>query len=282
MKILLWNINHRSGKYILKITNELLNHNADIIVLTEFQDNKNGDEIRDILYNNGYIYEAYNKSLKDIKISQKKTVDINSVFICSKLPIKNFNAIPLQDNEERIIQVIINDIHLYAMYFPQNQAKKPLFNFMYDLMSKTTDTPILFLGDFNTGNNLLDKETSKASPFHCEKEFNDILNHGYIDVWRYFNGSSREYTWYSPKNGFRIDHCFIHKKHSKLLNRCYYVHEPRIEKISDHSMMIIELNIWLPLLSYCINAWVLSRLIDSLGLTFQLWYAATYHLFYNI
>lgn len=242
MKILQWNIKH-GGNNSLKIANELIQHNADIIVLTEFRNNQTGDTLRNSLNSTGYSYEAYNKTLQEIKITRKKTRDINSVYICSKLPIAEFNPISLQGNEERIIHAIINNIHLYAMYFPQKQTKKFLFNFMFDVMSTSSDSPILFLGDFNTGNNKLDKETKKASPFYCEKEFNNILNYDYIDVWRHFNKSSREYTWYSPKNGFRIDHCFIHEKYSKLLNSCYYVHEPRIEKISDHSMMIIEIDL---------------------------------------
>lgn len=97
----------------------------------------------------------------------------------------------------------------------------------------------LFIGDFNTGDNILDKENPTSAKLHCEKEFHDTSKNGYSDIWRHKSNNARESTWYSSKSGFRIDHAFISKKHLDIIKECYYIHEPREKKISDHSIMII-------------------------------------------
>ena len=65
---------------------------------------------------------------------------------------------------------------------------------------------------------------------------------GAIDAWRLINKDKTEYTWYSNAgNGFRIDHCYISQSLKDRVKDCFYIHETREKKYSDHSLMSIEL-----------------------------------------
>lgn len=242
MKLLMWNIRQGGGSRLVTILNEIKKHNADIIVLTEYRDNEKSKVIKERLRNQDYIYQFYNPNLKNIKEMKEKLIAINSVFICSKIPLNNCSEVYIENNEERVIVVECNGIKIYPMYFPQKNGKREVFNFIMDKIEDDKENISLFIGDFNTGDNLLDRENQKSAKFYCEKEFRDIDKKGYSDIWRNKNGDSREYTWYSSKSGFRIDHAFISKKHLDIIKDCYYIHEAREKKISDHSIMIIEFN----------------------------------------
>jgi exodeoxyribonuclease III len=58
------------------------------------------------------------------------------------------------------------------------------------------------------------------------------------------NKDNLEFTWYSNiGNGFRIDHAFINEEYKNKILNCFYLHNERIDKISDHSMMVLELDL---------------------------------------
>jgi exonuclease III len=75
------------------------------------------------------------------------------------------------------------------------------------------------------------------------KQFEDLLAQGWIDAWRSRFPEAREFTWLSPgyKNGFRLDHAFVSPSLNKRVTEVCYSHREREEKITDHSVMLIEL-----------------------------------------
>jgi exonuclease III len=69
-----------------------------------------------------------------------------------------------------------------------------------------------------------------------------LLGAGWTDGWRHLNGQRREYTWYSHHgNGFRIDHTFLSPSALPRLKAARYDHAPRRRKVSDHSMLWVEI-----------------------------------------
>ena len=59
-----------------------------------------------------------------------------------------------------------------------------------------------------------------------------------------FNTDEKEYSWYSNAgNGFRLDHFFVSKSIKDYVTKCYYNHNYRETKISDHSFMSLEITI---------------------------------------
>jgi exonuclease III len=65
-------------------------------------------------------------------------------------------------------------------------------------------------------------------------------------VWRHHNPGLTEYTWFSKfkggarRNGSRVDHAFATPSHRPRITSCRYSHAERDARVSDHSMVIVE------------------------------------------
>ena len=134
-------------------------------------------------------------------------------------------------------------IDLICCYFPQKNEKKQFFQTVTDRILRAS-APTLLIGDLNTGSNSTDLTTG-ATPFFCSKEFAELESLGGAqDLWRHSHGTdAREWSWCSSKNGFRIDHAYgndaLFKAYSSIF--CRYDHSTRIEGISDHSAILVDL-----------------------------------------
>ncbi|HMT54361.1 MAG TPA: hypothetical protein PKD16_08970, partial [Saprospiraceae bacterium] len=95
-------------------------------------------------------------------------------------------------------------------------------------------------GDFNSGINGIDQV---GDSFWYEDQLKEMNKIGYIDAFRFLHGDVREYSWYSHQgNGFRYDHTYIHESLSSVIKECYYLHECREKKYSDHAPMVLKLS----------------------------------------
>ena len=56
MKILTLNIRHGGGNRVNTIMSRLINQDADILVVTEFRENRNSLKIKEALKENGYYW----------------------------------------------------------------------------------------------------------------------------------------------------------------------------------------------------------------------------------
>ncbi|MFQ6126989.1 MAG: endonuclease, partial [Candidatus Heimdallarchaeota archaeon] len=62
------------------------------------------------------------------------------------------------------------------------------------------------------------------------------------DAFRYLNPRVQEYSWMGRTgDGYRYDHCFVSERLLPLIKECYYLHEPRKVRISDHSAMYMKM-----------------------------------------
>ena len=63
------------------------------------------------------------------------------------------------------------------------------------------------------------------------------------DAWRLLYADASEFSWYSNYGkGFRIDHFLVSTNSKNVIRNCYYIHEAREKKYSDHSQMVLELD----------------------------------------
>jgi len=73
------------------------------------------------------------------------------------------------------------------------------------------------------------------------------LHAGWIDTWRHVHGRASEYTWYSRRrgglsgNGYRLDHAFVTPTLLPFVRDCRYSHAEREAGLSDHSLLILEI-----------------------------------------
>jgi exodeoxyribonuclease-3 len=69
-----------------------------------------------------------------------------------------------------------------------------------------------------------------------------MISMGWIDAWRLFHGSEFEATWLSSKKtGYRIDHGLVSPVLLDRVVSCNYLHSEREAKVSDHSILVLEI-----------------------------------------
>jgi|SRR3972149_6492072 len=228
--IISWNIRHGGGGRITKIIDVLKKHNdASIIVLSEFRKNENSESIQCALTNLGFVHQY---TATD---DPKK----NSVLIACKELFQSETFPHLKEHSQRVIKISNKNFSLYGCYFPLQDAKKFVFDFLLNEVTTNPDEKIIITGDLNTGKHFIDE---KDATFFHSHYLNKLEQENLFDAWRYFHKDKKEFTWFSnSKNGFRLDHFFVHNELKKNVKRCDYIHEYREHKITDHSMMLLEL-----------------------------------------
>ena len=228
--IITWNLRHGGGNRVEKIIDTLQQHsNATTIVLTEFRNNDNAPKMQTALADLGFIHQYTTTA------DAKK----NSVLIASKEKYSSKTFPELGDHSQRVIKVSNNDYSLYGCYFPGNDDKKYVFDFLLKEIKSNPTEKIIITGDINTGKHFIDEKG--ATFFHADY-LDKIENENLYDAWRHIHNDKKEFTWYSNVGiGFRIDHFFVHNDLKEKVKSCDYIHDYREQKITDHSMMTLEL-----------------------------------------
>jgi exonuclease III len=229
VKILTLNIRHGGGNRIPKLLSRITSYSADIIVLTEFRNNRCSDLIKNKLYEEGYLWQS-------TAISGSSRA--NTVFISAKIPFTTEQLVSIPHIQDRAILAKFEQFYLLGVYFAQRKEKKLLFDFIINDVVPTFAGKGVVIGDFNTGRSYID-EPGKS--FYCIDSFVQLEVIGLIDSWRKRNVDKREYSWYSHAgNGFRIDHVFSTKEMDGLITYIEYDHTPRLEGETDHSALLVE------------------------------------------
>lgn len=228
MKTVTLNIRHGGGKRVRGLVKYLLEQNPDTIVLTEYRENDSGRYIRSELSSNGFDFvEA---------ATQKPRT--NSVCIASRFPFtaRMYPVLP-ERNAHRVMSAHFNEITIYGAYFPNKEAKIPVYDFFLQGRHAPISDSHMIIGDFNTGLHHIDE---KGSVLPCAEHFQALCDYGYVDSWRSRNPEAREYSWYSNTgNGFRIDHLFSTPAADQRITDIYYDHTPRLTALTDHSALIV-------------------------------------------
>ena len=102
---------------------------------------------------------------------------------------------------------------------------------------------MLFCGDFN----ILEPNHYPHYPTFQDWEYefyNSLSKFDLVDAYKEKYKNKQAHSWFDRQgSGFRFDHSFISQDICNLLDDCYYMDEPRIQKLSDHSAIITVLNI---------------------------------------
>ena len=227
LKILSWNIQQGGGSRVKSILSFLSKQAAQIIILSEFRNNKSGNFLRTKFLEQGYQFQFVSLNPSDT----------NSVLIASKLPCSSTLFTDRKmDFDHSVICTEFEAFRCFGVYLPHKKKHK-LFDILHEEVSKSK--PSIIAGDFNTGINLVDQKGSSFWYTDELKKLNDLDLH---DAFRHVHGDVESYSWYSHHgNGYRYDHTYVHKDLLPLVKQCDYIHEAREEKWSDHSPMILEL-----------------------------------------
>lgn len=211
------------------IYKHMIESKADIFCLSEYRNNEKGVKLRDAFLKEGYRYQC---------VTQAKS-DVNSVAIFSRLPYNSeLYDKSIDDNySQNIVSAHFEAFSVMSVYLP-HKKKHQLLKSITQITAKS-DKPFIVVGDYNTGKNYVDQ---KGNSFWYEDELLSFEASGNEDAFRLVNGGIKEYSWFSHKgNGYRYDHTYVAQDLVPLVKNCYYLHDWRERKLSDHSPMVLEL-----------------------------------------
>ena len=166
------------------------------------------------------------------------------------------------DTEGRILIADYAEFTLFNIYFPNGKSSAErlrykmefydAFLIMVDRM-KREGRNVVVCGDVNTAHKEIDLARPKANEnisgfLPQERAWIDrLLSHGYVDIFRSFNGEPEQYTWWDQVSrarernvGWRIDYFFVDEGFSKQVNAAYIL--PDVMG-SDHCPVGIEFKV---------------------------------------
>lgn len=230
LRVLAWNIRHGGRSGIPAILERIASHTPDIAVLCEYRCNDAGARLR--------------SGLSEIGLSEFRFVPAppksNGVLIASRLAAGPARSLaPDLEKPHALVETETAGLSVVGVYMPNGTAKTPYWEAVTAHASRRAGRPTLFVGDFNTGRHYQDERgaTLISAPFMAVME-----EKGFADVWRRRNPETREFTWTSPYgNGFRLDHAFASPCLEERIVDIRYSHAERLDRVSDHSAMIVEI-----------------------------------------
>ena len=250
MKIVSWNVNSVRAR-IQNILDYIKQSTPDILMLQEIKTENKNFPISD------FKHIGYNSHV----FGQKS---YNGVAFLSKIKFNKVDTGFIKDklNQSRIIVGDIKNksvlIKLINIYVPNGNPintekydyKKNWLNLFVLQVKKTLlkNKNIIIAGDFNV---LPDEIDSHDALFKLEirKKFRELINLGFVDVYRHLNKDKQEYTFWDytagswqKNNGLRIDHFLVS---NNILNNVKNVNinkKPRSKlKPSDHTPIELEI-----------------------------------------
>lgn len=126
-----------------------------------------------------------------------------------------------------------------CVYAPNNALERMVFlDTLCEVLCSCDSTELLFLGgDFNCTEHSLDRNHIEPHMLSRRRLIQLLNCHEIVDVWRYFNGSQRQYTWVHAYDHFlslaRLDRFYTFKHHLSFFRGCSIIPVG----FSDHSMV---------------------------------------------
>ncbi len=258
MKIVSWNVNSVRAR-IENILEYINDSNPDILFLQEIK-----------TQNENFPSESFAKSGYNSYVFGQKSY--NGVAFVSKSKIENIKRDFIKDKlkQSRIItgEILINKkkIKLINIYVPNgNPVDTEKYEYKKDWLTSfikkikkelTINSNIIISGDFNIIPEEIDVYDSKRYEddalyrLEIRKKFRELINYGFSDLFRHFNKSKHEYTFWDyfagswKKNyGMRIDHFLASNNLIGNVKSITINKKPRSKtKPSDHTPIELEIS----------------------------------------
>ena len=258
MKIISWNVNSVRAR-IENILDYIKDSNPDILFLQEIK-TQNESFPSEVFKKNGYnSYVFGQKSYNGVAfLSKSKIENIKNDFIKDKLKQSRIitGEIFLNKKKTKLINIYVpngNPVDTEKYEYKKNwlsqfvkQVKKELF----------VNSNLIIAGDFNVIPENIDVydcqryENDALFKLEIRKKYRELMNLGLNDIFRHFNKSKQEYTFWDyfagswQKNyGMRIDHFLISNNLLENIKSININKKPRSRiKPSDHTPIELEIN----------------------------------------
>jgi exodeoxyribonuclease III len=238
LRILLWNLLHGGGKRIPALVDAALRHEPDVCVLTESR---------------ATTVEHVTAMLAEHGLSHHLASDTpprkNGVLVAGRTPLVRRAGPDGQIYQQRWVEADLPEcgFQIVACHIPPKisigvEQKAAFWSTLLGYAADAVDRPALIVGDLNTGAPYRDEH---RATLYCADQFLQLEGLGWVDAWRRFHGPARkEWSWVFPRRrsyGYRLDHAFCTPPLAERLMACRYSHAERQARISDHSLMLIDL-----------------------------------------
>tara|TARA_B100000945_G_scaffold287383_1_gene258952 strand:+ start:18 stop:794 length:777 start_codon:yes stop_codon:yes gene_type:complete len=258
MKIISWNVNSVRAR-IENILDYIKETNPDIIFLQEIK-TQNENFPSEAFKNKGYnSYVFGQKSYNGVAfLSKSKIENIKNDFIKDKLKQSRIitGEILIDKKKTKLINIYVpngNPVDTEKYEYKKNWLTSFIKKVKKEL---TINSNLIISGDFNIIPEEIDvydfKRYENDALFKLEirKKYRELINLGLNDIYRYFNGSKQEYTFWDyfagswQKNyGMRIDHFLVSSNLLENLKSININKKPRSKvKPSDHTPIELEIN----------------------------------------
>jgi len=254
MKILSWNVNGIRAADRKGMFNWLKKESPNILCLQEIKalPEQVPPHLRNAPGYHVYWNSAERKGYSGVATFTKKR----------PLGTKKGFGIEKFDKEGRVLITEYPSFFLFNIYFPNGKKNDERLEYklnFYDTFLGYADNlkakgkNIVVCGDFNTAHKEIDLTHPKANEnrsgfLPIERSWMDTLvDHGYIDTFRYFNKEPDQYSWWDLKTrsrernvGWRIDYFFVNKEFLPHLKKAFIMQDVMG---SDHCPVGIEIEI---------------------------------------
>ena len=232
MRLLTWNILHGGGpRRVPETVLTLLEHDADVIALSEYRASMGG-QIRAVLAQHGWNHQ----------LCTNPPARTNGLLLASRAPIERITT-PPPPSPQRFLAAKTAGLNVLVVHIPEERrsTRKPAaWRHLLGEARALRNADAVVIGDYNTGRHRLDEA---GSTFTCTALLGELATMGFIDAWRSLNPVAQEFTWFSHKGGgFRIDHAYLSPSLAKKLVDARYSHVEREARLSDHSVLMVELS----------------------------------------
>jgi exonuclease III len=222
---------------------------AEVVVFSEYRDTAAGFLVRSELRRIGLGYQAFTPAARG-----------NGVLIAGAAPLASLtNPFGLSENEypNAVLLTRFGHLQMYGVYLPGQDRKRPHLRCLIAAARRHNQAgdAVICIGDLNSGRNEMDNEINVRSG-RMRDEFSTAdlyheLDQQWTEAWAYLHQGQYEFSWYpfrrdprhrSSHAGWRIDKAFLSPKLLPALKAAEYDHVFRLEGLSDHSALVIDLN----------------------------------------
>ena len=257
MLITSWNVNSVRAR-ITNILEYLKNSNVDILMMQEIKTEEKNFPFQDFK-NAGYnSYVFGQKSYNGVAFVSKMKIDkIKIDFLIDKNKQSRIIAGNIKNNNSKIKLINIYVPNGNPINTEKYQYKKDWLNDFIKQIEKTLmeNKNIIIGGDFNILPEEIDShdytkyENDALFKLEIRKKYRELINLGFVDVFRYIKKDKQEYTFWDytagswqKNNGLRIDHFLVS---NNILNNIKDINinkKPRSKlKPSDHTPIELEI-----------------------------------------
>ena len=233
LRLLAWNIRQGGGTRFARIIAAIAQHEADVLVISEYRGGDSGARLRAALAAAGYAHVT----------GATPPAGGNGVLIAARQAFDDGGALTDTVPEPyRIVRAYFGALRIYGVYMPNLLKKVPYWQALIGaLAAEPLQAEALAIGDFNTCRAYIDEPGAIDSRAHFMDGVAGIF---FRDLPRLRYPDGRGFSWDSTRgNGFRIDHAFLSPALAGRAGEIRYSHDERTSGPYHYSALLLDVEV---------------------------------------